>query len=286
MVMAPEVEPPATMFSGVGELTEHEASLPPATVLGNHRKTIQTWLGSLSPEDLEKQVELAHNHESLEDFMTQKFGDDKEFGENPRDDLCKFEMWLKKQAYREMLVAKHEHAKALPKPSATAAPEAPKAEVPKRADPAPKRASRESGKGKGTEQSEKFVPLELSDAEKEAYGSFWNKFDKKNGSPNTPTTTAPTSQQSPTSVSNGSESTGLTPECRRKLTLESPAGQIVFIAIVFSQITMNISIPRANILQFHYGMFGLVCVQPCPIDTGFPGLGLPCRTYEWGHQGS
>ena len=255
--MKPVVEPPATMYSCEGELTTQEASLPPATVLGNHRKTIQTWLGSLSSEDLDGQMEIAQHHESFGDFIEEKFGDDHEFGEKPVDDLCQFEMWLKKRAYRDMLCAKHARAKALPTPSATAAPEAPKAEVPKSAR-APKPASRESGKGKGTEKSDKFVPLELSDAEKEAYGSFWNKFDKKSNSPNTPATTASTSQKSLTSASNESDgSTGLTPECRRKLALESPAGQIAVIAIFFlpnhreNHLTgCKNSTYRANILQF------------------------------------
>ena len=223
--------PPPTMFSGFGELTEEESKLPPAKVLGDHELKVTKFLGSLSPEDLNAQVKVATRNPQFKHYLSQYVEKGYKFGapDTCFKDLCAFDVWLKKMAISESLRADFASA-----PPAKSPPPPPKdASQPPQATPAVSKAaavskakvSAPAPKATATvTKNDKFVPLELTPGEKEQYDSFWGQF-----KPNTnvsPSTTVPSaSPTSETSSVSKDMSTGMTPEVKRKLTLDSPAGR-------------------------------------------------------------
>lgn len=223
--------PPPTMFSGFGVLTDEEIELPPAKVLGDHESKVEKFLGSLSPEDLKAQLNVASRHPKFKQYLAQYMEKGYKFGsaDSCSKDLCTFDVWLKKMAIgenlRDTFASKHP-AKSPPPPPKEGSPPpqaapavskaaaVPKAKVPA---PAPKATA-------GGTKDEKFVPVELTPGEKQQYDSFWGKFKPNpNVSPSTTTVPSASPTSEPSSVSNDG-STGMTPEVKRKLALESPRG--------------------------------------------------------------
>ena len=76
--------------------------LAPSTVLNNHETAIRVWLSNLSKKALKTQVNVAANHTHYKRFVGSTRRDHK-FGspDHAVDDLCEFDVWLKKLALGE-----------------------------------------------------------------------------------------------------------------------------------------------------------------------------------------
>lgn len=75
--------------------------LAPSTVLNNHETAVRVWLSNLSKKALKTQVNVA-NHTHYKRFVGSTRRDHK-FGspDHAVDDLCEFDVWLKKLALGE-----------------------------------------------------------------------------------------------------------------------------------------------------------------------------------------
>ena len=148
------------MFSGYGELSDDDMAQPPEKVLSEHETTVRSWLMSLSKKDLQLQVNLARDHKEIKKFIG-FYGRDRKFAGAPDiivDDLCEFDVWLKKLALSE---SKH--------PVPPAKPAFTPLDPPK---PAPVKPS-------GKKAPKKPDPAELpqlSEADQELYKDWWGKY--------------------------------------------------------------------------------------------------------------
>ena len=148
------------MFSGHGKLTEDEKGLPTTQVLDQHEATVREWLGSLSKRALKSQINIAANHVEFKKFVSMTPTATK-FGAKYAtciDDLCQFDVWLKKLALSQLMPPPKKPAKVTfsplpPKPDAAKyKPVDPKNEIP-----------------------------ELTEAEQVPYKQWWGQF-KADGS--------------------------------------------------------------------------------------------------------
>ncbi len=144
--------------SGYGELSDDDMAQPPEKVLSEHETTVRSWLMSLSKKDLQIQVNLARDHKEIKKFI----GRDRKFAGAPdaiMDDLCEFDVWLKKLALSE--------SKRLVPPAKPAfTPLPPKPETPP---------MKPSGKRAPKKQDPAELP-QLSEADQEQYKDWWGKY--------------------------------------------------------------------------------------------------------------
>ena len=188
------------MFSGQGQLTKEEIGLPATQVLDKHETTVREWLGSLSKNALKSQVNIAANHVEFKKFVSmtpnaKKFG--KKY-ETCIDELCQFDVWLKKLALSQLMPPPTKPAKVTFSPL----PPKPDAAKYKPVDP------------KGSE-----LP-ELTDAEKASYKQWWGKYHTDGAS-------------SP--ASSGGD--GSTPECKKRLALsEGGESRFLFLHPILQQV--------------------------------------------------
>ena len=95
--------PPPTMMSGYGTVTYHELQLAPIDVLNNHDKKVRNWLHKLSIKDLTRAAITASNHARFGEYLANMDSTNQVFGKagHTVDDLCTFDVWLKKLALGE-----------------------------------------------------------------------------------------------------------------------------------------------------------------------------------------
>ena len=95
--------PPPTMMSGYGTVTYHELQLAPIDVLNNHDKKVRNWLHKLSLKDLTRAAITASNHARFGEYLANMDSTNQVFGKagHTVDDLCTFDVWLKKLALGE-----------------------------------------------------------------------------------------------------------------------------------------------------------------------------------------
>ena len=95
--------PPPTMMSGYGTVTYHELQLAPIDVLNNHDKKVRNWLHKLSLKELTRAAITASNHARFGEYLANMDSTNQVFGMagHTVDDLCTFDVWLKKLALGE-----------------------------------------------------------------------------------------------------------------------------------------------------------------------------------------
>ena len=184
-------EQPPTLVSGYGCMTEEEKGKSPVTVLGDHERKVKQWLNGANKYALKAAIDGCYAHNLFPRFKRDLWDclESRKFGDVPMNDVLKFDMWLKKMEISE-------------------------------ASPAPSL--------KSTPGSEVIPPPE----NQEAYKAYWGQFknlDRKNAveklrtpSRETLSTTVP----SPPALASATPSpataaspTGVTPDCKRKLSL-------------------------------------------------------------------
>ena len=150
---------PPTIYSGFGEVTDDDMVLPPSAVLNAHETAVRVWLSNLSKKALKTQVNVAANHAHYKRFVNStsrchKFGSP----EHAVDDLCEFDVWLKKLALGEKKFVSPPPSKPAfsPLPATPASVAAPKISMPSKADP------------------EKIV--HLTPEQQTPYKEWWGKF--------------------------------------------------------------------------------------------------------------
>ena len=201
----------------------------PILLLDEHEKRVSDWAGKANPYELNAAVKTAVDHEFFDTFKTSIWDhtEDRKFGTSPHEDLLQFDMWLKKKEISDKKA-----------PAAPVTPSPPKKDT-----------------------AEIQPPAENP----ELYKEYWKQFHRKDATSNLSTstdttparTTSATSTPSgggwtqqewadwlngvrkasdggssaPTPTGSGKSSTGITPDCKRKLVLEGGATIYIFIYI-------------------------------------------------------
>lgn len=149
------------MFSGYGELSDDDMAQPAEKVLSAHETTVRSWLMSLSKKDLQLQVNMARDHKQIKKFIG-FYGRDRKFAGTPEiivDDLCEFDVWLKKLALSE--------SKRPPSPKKPAFTPLP---------PKPATTAVKPSVKKGAKKPEDTELPKLSEADQELYKDWWGKY--------------------------------------------------------------------------------------------------------------
>ena len=180
---------PPTLASGNGVLTDEDEDISASKLMDDHEGKVKRWLSRAPHHVLDAAVETARAHTYFPTFERDLWASmgDHTFGDKPMEDVLKFDMWLKKWEISE---------------TKTASPSSPavKEETTTSEIPPPKN--------------------------QEAYKEYWKQFERKGASStlSLASTGTPPSRGSGTpttpSPSVASDSTtGLTPDCKRKLAL-------------------------------------------------------------------
>ena len=153
--------------------------LAPCTVLTNHETAVRVWLSNLSKKALKSQVNVAANHSYFKRFVGSTKRDHK-FGspDTAVDDLCEFDVWLKKLALAEKKVVSPNPTKPAfsPLPATPAEVAVPKKPPPSKVD------------------HDKII--HLSPDEQAPYKDWWGKYGKSQ-SGSTPGPTPESKKRSP-----------------------------------------------------------------------------------------
>ena len=203
---SPQDKLPPTLASGNGVLMEEDKDVSATKLMDDHERKVKHWLSRAPYHLLENAVETARAHTYFPIFERDLWASmgNHAFGAKLMEDVLKFDMWLKKWEISET-------KKSIPAP----APAAPVKEE--------------------TTASE-FPPPKNP----EAYKEYWKKFERKDASStlSLASTESPPSRESGTpstpSPSVASDSTtGLTPDCKRKLALEGWGFNFIFSKLDF-----------------------------------------------------
>ena len=212
-----DYQPPPTLASGFGIMDGADIAKPPTQILDEHEKRVLGWLNKFkaNPYVMKAAVDAVFSNQYWGDYKTHLWDpvESRKFGEQPHliADVVKFDLWLKK----------YEISEKKPSPGPVKPPTLP-AHVPAKAPAKPAGA---------TPSSSEIEPPENP----EAYKKFWNQYKRSNAADalRTPSreslsTTVPSpaptgvlstpSSLSPANVS-ASSPTGITPDCKRKLSL-------------------------------------------------------------------
>ena len=198
-----ELGPPPTLSSGYGVLEEKDFTLTPVEVLNKHETTVKQWLFNASPDMLKACVDTCRSHASFSKFKFDLWDSyaDRKFGVEPAADVLQFDLWLKKHELSERMPSK---TATLTSPSSTTT----SSEIPPPANP-------------------------------EAYKEYWSQFKSDKGilkrqnagklgatpsreslASTAATPSPPPAPLSTPSPANSGLSSGITPDCKRKLSLE------------------------------------------------------------------
>ena len=195
-------ELPHTLASGYGTLNEGDLKKTPVQVLDAHETLVKNWLQTANHYQVEAAVKTAADHQYFHKFRRDFWdqAEEQKFGSSPKEDVLKFDMWLKKIEISENG----------PKKFNTEPPQ-----------PSPATISREE------------MEVQKDEKNKGAYQDYWKKYERKNGSSNlsTASTTEPSSSPqsatpSPASVASRASPTGITPECKKRLDLGGWGGEL------------------------------------------------------------
>ena len=149
-------------------------------ILDDHEANLKSWIEKANPYMLDAALKDALNHPSFPKLNEVFEIVNHKFGTNPREDVVKFDMWLKKHEISE------KRRNLSPAPTAVT--------------------------GDKTEE-----------VNVEAYKNYWQQFERKNAQDLSSTSTTPTSPgvspSSTTPATSVPASTGITPDCKRKLEL-------------------------------------------------------------------
>ena len=190
-------EPPL-LVCGHGAMTENDMSKPNLQILKDHEERVSKWIDSANPYMFSAAITDAYNHPGFEKFNTELFTptEDHKFGKESKD-LIQLEVWLKKREITEV------KSMSSPAPTMTSPP----------STATPQGAMTGGNQGPTAENIEK--------------NKYWKQFTRKNGNEDlsvastTSGTPSPTSDAPTPSPTEGQDSsTGVTPECKRKLDLQ------------------------------------------------------------------
>ena len=205
--MLEDMQEPPTLVSGYGVLTKDDLGKPPPVILESHEKKVKAWLEQANPYALKALVESCVNNSHFKIFKQNLWDtvEDRKFGDKPCEDILRFDVWLKK-----MEISESKPSPVLIRGSKTTSP---------------------------STESELVPP-----ANPEAYKAYWDQYKRKGaGDLKTPsreslsstTVPSPALPSPPLASSSPSTSgceTGITPECKRKLSLE---GRLVILRLLF-----------------------------------------------------
>lgn len=190
-------ELPHTIASGYATIQEGDLKKNPVQVLDDHETLVKNWLQTANHYQVEAAVKTASNNEYFPKFCRDLWDqlEERKFGSCPKEDVLKFDMWLKKLEISEKGPKKFNNPS--PPPAASL--------------------------------SQEELEIQKDENNKGAYQNYWKKYERKNGSSNLSTASTTTPSGSPPSVTPSPPSqasvasrespTGITPECRKRLDL-------------------------------------------------------------------
>ena len=189
-------ELPHTLASGYATLKEGDFKMTPLQVLDSHETLVKNWLQKANHYQVEAAVKTASNHQYFHKFQHDLWDqvEERQFGSSPKEDVLKFDMWLKKLEISENGPKKYKNN----------SPQSPPASL-----------------------SPEDMEVQKDANNKVAYQDYWKKYERKNGSSNlstasttTPPSSLPSPTPSPATVASRESPTGITPECKKRLNLE------------------------------------------------------------------
>ena len=201
-----DIEPPPTLASGYGTLGEDDFDKNPVKILDDHEKRVKHWLNRANPYTLKAAVDTCYSHLYFNRFKRDLWdqSQDHKFGDQPLGDVLQFDLWLKKLEISES------------KTTSTGSPAAPAA------TPSPPAVEKPKPANSGSSDMAITPP-----PNPEAYQNYWNKYKRKNaddfvkdGTESVSTTTPSPAPSSTPSPAESGLSSGITPDCKRKLSLE------------------------------------------------------------------
>ena len=242
---------PPTMLSGYGVISPDELRQDAGKVLGDHEALVRDWFGKLGQRGLVEHTVRASKHPMFDKYVNSvRVGRKWGLAANTVEDLCEFDVWLKKLAISERKSpppvtvtppSKHEVPAMPPKASSPR----PTAEPPKAAPPAPSPAAEHAKPVPPKAHLPRPAPKacaaapaptnddsveELTPQQRAGYQDYWKKFSKRSANASalanlSPTSAASTNVPSPSSepVSSPASETGITPDCKKRLSLDSPS---------------------------------------------------------------
>ena len=120
---------PPTLVSGFGVLSDSDMGKAPPLILDSHEKTVKRWLELATPEALKASLDSCYKNTHFAQFKRDLWDsvEERKFGEEPAEDILRFDLWLKKLEISEAMSSK---TVAKPAPTKTTSPSTASSELP------------------------------------------------------------------------------------------------------------------------------------------------------------